>query len=99
MSLPIRLLPEATDDLSAAVEWYKKTKTIGLGERFVVAVRDAIRRVATHPTMHGTVYQDVRKSRVIGFPYIVLYREDQGELVVISVFHTSRDPAEWQIRA
>jgi hypothetical protein len=32
------------------------------------------------------------------FPYIVLYREDQGELVVVSVFHTSRDPADWQSR-
>ena len=48
--------------------------------------------------MHGTVYQDVRKAVIRRFPFIVLYREDQGEIVVLSVFHTARNPAIWQSR-
>jgi len=48
--------------------------------------------------MHGIVHYDVRKAVVTRFPYIVLYREEAGEVLVISVFHTSRDPAVWQAR-
>lgn len=98
MSLPNRLLPEATDELTAAVDWYRQQGRRGVGRQLLGAVRATIRAVAANPKMHATVYQDVRKALVPGFPYVVLYREDQGELVVISVFHTSRDPAEWQSR-
>jgi toxin ParE1/3/4 len=58
-----------------------------------------LRRIAAQPRLHAAVYQDVRKAVVSRFPYIVLYREEPGEVVVISVFHTSRDPSEWQLRA
>ena len=39
-----------------------------------------------------------RKAVVSRFPYVVLYREEAGEVVVISVFHTARDPSIWQSR-
>jgi plasmid stabilization system protein ParE len=97
MSLPIRLLPEATDELTEAVDWYKLQRP-GLGKQFLSTIRRVIRSVAANPKMHAVVYKDVRKAVVPVYPYIVLYREEQGELVVVSVFHTSRDPAEWQSR-
>jgi plasmid stabilization system protein ParE len=40
----------------------------------------------------------VRRALVTKFPYVVLYREDQGEIIVIAVFHTSRNPSVWQSR-
>ncbi len=46
----------------------------------------------------AAVYGDVRKAVVRRFPYVVLYREDAAEVVVIAVFHTSRDPSIWQAR-
>jgi toxin ParE1/3/4 len=48
--------------------------------------------------MHGFVLEDVRKAVVSGFPYCVYYREVEGSVVILSVFHTSRDPKEWQER-
>jgi plasmid stabilization system protein ParE len=97
MSLPIRFLPEAKAEFDNAVDWYEKQRT-GLGNSFLDRVRDVLQRISANPRLHAAVYLDVRKAVVRRFPYVVLYREDQGEVLVVSVFHTSRDPAVWQKR-
>jgi plasmid stabilization system protein ParE len=97
MSLKVRFLPESRAEFDAAVDWYKE-RGADLAKDFVARVRAVIKQVAATPRMHATVHGDVRKAIVGRFPYVVLYREDAGELVVVSVFHTSRDPAEWQSR-
>jgi toxin ParE1/3/4 len=98
MSLPIRLLPAAKAEFDAAADWYEQQRA-GLGVDFVKAVREVLNRIAANPRLHGVVYQDVRKAVVKRFPYVVLYREEPGEVIVISVFHSSRDPSIWQSRA
>ena len=97
MSLPIRFLPEAKAEFDDAVDWYQQQRT-GLGTAFLTRVRDVLQRISANPRLHAVVYLDVRKAVVQRFPYIVLYREDQGEVLIVSVFHTSRDPAAWQKR-
>jgi toxin ParE1/3/4 len=97
MSLPIRLLTEARDEFDAAVVCYEQQRP-GLGLAFLDRVRDVLGRIAANPQLHGIVYQDVRKAVVRKFPYVVLYREEAGEVVVIAVFHSKRDPAIWQGR-
>jgi len=97
MSLPIRFLPEARDEYDAAADYYEQQQ-VGLGVDFIARVREVLQRIAANPKLHAAVYQDVRKAVVRRFPYIVLYREDAGEVIVISVFHTARDPAVWQSR-
>lgn len=44
------------------------------------------------------MYKDARRAVVKRFPYVVIYQEMPTEVLVISVFHTSRDPKEWQRR-
>jgi plasmid stabilization system protein ParE len=97
MSLPIVFRPDARAEFDDAADWYEQRRP-GLGATFTEAVDDVLDLVAAQPRMHATVYKDVRKTVVPVFPYIMLYREDQGGLVVVSVFHTSRDPAEWKSR-
>lgn len=97
MSLPIRLLPDAKAEFDDAANWYEQRQT-GLGVKFVARIRTVLDRISNNPRMHGIVQDDVRKAVVTRFPYIVLYREEAGEVLIISVFHTSRDPAVWQAR-
>ena len=68
----------------------------GLGVDFVRRVRAVLNSIAADPQRHVAVYGDVRKASVSRFPYVVLYREELGEVIVISVFHTARDPSIWQ---
>jgi plasmid stabilization system protein ParE len=98
MSLPIRFLPEAKAEFDDAADWYEQQQT-GLGVDFIARVRQTLNRLAVNPLLHAVVYKDIRKAIVSRFPYVVLYREDSGELIVISVFHTSRDPSLWKSRA
>jgi toxin ParE1/3/4 len=94
MTLPIRLLPEARVELNEAVDWYEQRRP-GLGSRFFAQVKAALNRIAANPQLHAPV----RKARVHRFPYLIFYREEPGEVIVISVFHTSRDPSIWQSRS
>jgi plasmid stabilization system protein ParE len=96
MSLPIRFLPEAKFDFDDAVDWYEKHT--GLGKELVARVNEVLNRISLNPRLHAVTYKDVRKAVVRRFPYLVLYREEAGEVVVISVFHCSRDPSVWQSR-
>jgi toxin ParE1/3/4 len=97
MTFPIRLLPEAKAEFDSAADWYEQ-KQKGLGIDFILRVGEVFKRIAGNPGMHPVVYKDVRRALLKKFPYVVLYREDQGEIIVIAVFHTSRNPAVWQSR-
>ncbi|MCI0683482.1 MAG: type II toxin-antitoxin system RelE/ParE family toxin [Gemmataceae bacterium] len=94
----VRFVPEAQTEFDDAADWYER-KRAGLGVDVVAKVRDVIHRISVTPRMHQIVYRDVRRAVVARFPYIVLYREVGNEIVVVAVFHTSRNPAVWLSRA
>jgi toxin ParE1/3/4 len=98
MTLPVRLLPEARVEFDEATDRYEQLRA-GLGTTFVTRVRDVLHHIGADPQRHATVYLDVRKAVVPRFPYIILYREEPDAVLVISVFHTSRDPSIWKTRA
>jgi plasmid stabilization system protein ParE len=97
MSLPVRLLPEAKAEFDAAADWYEQQRK-GLGVDFISRVRAVMQRIAANPRLHAIVYKDVRKAVVSRFPFLVLYREAAAEVIVVAVFHTSRNPSIWQAR-
>jgi toxin ParE1/3/4 len=98
MNPPIRLLPEAKAEFDAAADCYEQQRR-GLGVDFVTRIREVFKRLAVNPKLYTMVYRAVRQAIVACFPYVVLYREVQGEVLVISVFHTAQNPTLWQIRA
>lgn len=97
MRKPILLRPAARAEYDAAGDWYERQQP-GLAAAFTTAVQQVFDRIGSQPQLHGVVQRDVRKALVKGFPYCVYYRERPTAVVVLSVFHTSRDPAIWQGR-
>lgn len=98
MSLPVKFLSEAEGDLRDATQWYE-TERQGLGRKFKNAVFDGIDLVAKHPRSFAVERRGVRSAPVEGFPrYRVYYRVHRTHLEIVSVFHTSRDPEQWQRR-
>jgi toxin ParE1/3/4 len=91
------ILPEAQADFDEGVRWYAKEKK-GRGRKFAEAVKQVLKRLRKMPKAHTVVMKDVRRALVPGFPYIVLYRVTDDEVVIISIFHTSQDPYKWQSR-
>lgn len=97
MSLPVVFRRAAIAEFDEAADWYEGRKN-GLGEEFTAAVRRVLARIAADPDLYPEVYEDVRGALITGYPYCVYYREEPGQVLVLSVFHTSRDPSIWQQR-
>lgn len=97
MSLPVVVEDVAQAEFDEAFDWYD-ARSASKAVQFAEAVQAVFARIGAHPRAHGIVYKDVRKAVVLGFAYCVYYFEEPQRVVVISVFHTSRDPAVWQGR-
>ena len=98
MSQPVILLDAARAEFDEAYD-YLQGQRLGLGEEFAEKVRAVFTRIATTPKLHQVVLKGVRRAVVSKFSYCVYYREEADCIRVLSVFHTSRDPAIWQGRA
>jgi toxin ParE1/3/4 len=98
MSRPITFRRQARREFDDAADWYEQRRA-GLGARFVDAVQRVLDQAAANPQRYPEVFGDVREGVVQGFPFCVYYRAESGQIVVLAVFHTSRDPAVWQSRA
>jgi plasmid stabilization system protein ParE len=98
MSRKVTFQPEAKAEIADAHAHYEAVQR-GLGRRFRAAVRDRIALLKKSPLVHQIIHSpDVRRALVPGFPYAIIYRVAAGGIEVISIFHTSRNPAVWQQR-
>ena len=97
MSLPVIYLPEARDDVDVAFADYER-QLAGLGDRFLEAVRDQVTRIQASPALYGLVHPDVRAAPIRRFPYVVYYRVEGDNIVVLAVQHGRRSPGVWQGR-
>lgn len=91
--------PEAEDELEAALAWYEE-RVAGLGLRLVLAVDDAVARIAALPQACSEVPRVkarvvVRRARVSGFPYSVAFVQLENEVRVIAIAHDKRKPGYW----
>lgn len=98
MSLPVIFRRTARREFDDAADWYEHRRA-GLGARFVAAVQYVLDEVSSNPQRYPVVFRGVREGLVQRFPYCVYCREENGQIVVLAVFHTARDPSIWRARA
>jgi toxin ParE1/3/4 len=97
VSLPVVLSHEAEAEFDEAVDWYEQRA--GSGSEFLALFRKMLTQIAESPELHAVVFNDVRRAVFRRYPYSILYRIRTDVVEVIAVFHSSRDPSEWQGRA
>lgn len=56
-------------------------------------------RSLPQPQLYAVVHKGMRRVTAERFPYSVYFRAETRRVVVLAVFHGSRDPAIWQHRA
>lgn len=93
----IRFLPEAEQDLSNAYDWYD-SQQLGLGSRFVAAVREASFKCSSDPLSHELYLEFFRRRRVWGFPYDIVFHVDDGVLTIVAIRHHFRGTDDWRHR-
>lgn len=84
-------------EFDEAADWYNLQRP-GLGKDFVAEVERVLELVCDQPTLFPIADGDVRVTPIRRFPYALYYRVKPTQIVVIAVFHTSRDPKAWKSR-
>lgn len=90
--------PEAEADLEDARNWYER-QDAGLGDEFLESVGEAFEKILLMPQLHRMIHQDVRRALTRRFPFAVYYRIENGEVMILAVIHSRRDPRAWKSRA
>jgi toxin ParE1/3/4 len=97
MNLPVAIRPEAEADLTEAYGWYQGCRD-GLGDEFLLSVEAALDSIQRFPQSYPAVHKQVRRALLRRFPYGVFYLVEEEAIVVLAVFHASRNPKRWQER-
>ncbi len=82
------LLPRAERDIQSTFEWYESQRP-GLGEEFLVTLRERLETIRNFPEAFPIIYRDVRRAVVSVRP---------ARVAALAIVHQSRDPAIWPRR-
>jgi toxin ParE1/3/4 len=97
VSRQFEVRPQAAAELDEAAAWYA-ARSRGLGAEFVRVVDAAFSAIQRNPSQFPLVHGEVRRAVLRRFPYAILFIESEEAIVVLSVFHSRRDPERWQNR-
>jgi toxin ParE1/3/4 len=80
----------AERDLAKAWRWYED-QSVGLGDKFIAAVREAVVDLQTAADRQGEYYRGFRRVLLRPFPYKVFYRIERDHVIIFRVLHASRE--------
>lgn len=98
MSLTVTFHRAASAEFIEASAWYE-SKRVGLALEFMAEIGRCLSLASKHPLQFAVVREDIRRVVANRFPYSVYFRAEEHRIVVLAVFHGSRDPAIWLVRA
>jgi toxin ParE1/3/4 len=93
----VRFLPEAEAELLHEVEYYSMARS-GTGIRFQAAVEVALQRAQSHPRGGAPSPHGTRSMLIKGFPFSLVYRHTEQELLVVALAPHRRRPGYWRTR-
>jgi hypothetical protein len=88
---------ESRLDILEAFSWYESRRP-GLGRDFEIYIEAGLNLIAHSPFLSQKRYRNLRIHFINKFPYGIHYLIEDQTIKVFGVFHTSRDPANWQTR-
>jgi plasmid stabilization system protein ParE len=97
MSLSVSFRRSARTEFIEAAAWYAGERQ-NLGVEFIAEIERCVTAAAERLMTYSAVYKDVRRVVAKRFPFSVYFRAEAHRIVVLAVFHGSRDPAIWQNR-
>lgn len=84
-------------EIAKASSWYEGEKP-GLGKDFLRQVEECVSAIAENPFRFRRAHKETRRARIDRFPYGLLYRVTEDEIVVVACMHSRRHPRRWQGR-
>lgn len=91
--MKIEYHPAVADELEQIRDYYED-KSAGLGKAFVDELERQLLNIAAMPSRWMVVRGDVRRSLMKRFPYVILFRSVDDEIIRVTVVkHEKRHPA------
>ena len=88
----------AEQEFDDAIAWYEGERE-GLGQEFRATIEQYFQRIADNPELFPKIRGDVRRAVVLRrFPYVIHFLIEKDRVVIMSVFHTSREPEQLKNR-
>jgi len=96
---PIRFRSEARRELNEAIRYYNKERR-GLGTRFLKVAEQAFDRIQETPSTGGPWDRATRLLSLMPrrFPYGIIFKEYDTEILIFSVYHLHRRGDDWYDR-
>jgi plasmid stabilization system protein ParE len=92
--MQIRFLPEAEAELLHEVGYYSELRS-GTGIRFQAAVEAAAERASRHPLGGAPSPHGTRSMLVKGFPFSLVYRPSENDILVVALAPHRKRPGYW----
>ena len=90
----IIFLDPATKELTEAVAFYNE-RVDGLGKQFISELERTLDRIGRQPQSGRLMNSCTRRMLLSRFPYAVLYREEDKQIVIVAIMYKHRKPEYW----
>ncbi len=97
MGLAFFISEAAEADIYEAYNWYFE-KNNELGRQFEFQIKETIKNIQQRPENFQLRYSRIHVCFAKQFPYGIHYYFDETRIIVVAVFHTSRNPKVWKSR-
>jgi len=87
----------AEKEFDDSIAWYENERE-GLGQEFRNGVEEYFQRIADNPEWFPEVRGEVRRAVVRRFPFVIHFLIEKERIVILSIFHTSREPEQLKHR-
>lgn len=94
MSRKVRITSIAEMEISDSIFWYD-SQSSGLGSEFYNEVFELIEAIRNNPKIYKVRHFQIRVAPIKRFPFSIHYVFENNEILILSVFHNSRNPENW----
>jgi plasmid stabilization system protein ParE len=93
MAYSFTLREEAVKDFTDAYVWHEEQQD-GLGGQFRIEFQKKLELICNNPFHYKKPYKRFHEALTDRFPFLIVYTVEEkiNQIVVIAIFHTSRNP-------
>jgi len=92
MDFKITILRLAEKEIDESIEFYEN-RSKGLGKQFLIYLKSSLKVLSVNPKLFEIKKPpNYRELTLVKFPFVIIYEIIQNEVIIHSVFHTSRSP-------
>ena len=97
--MDIEFLKLAQLELDDAFGYYE-SELQGLGYKFLLEVKNSIKRILSYPKSYQEIGQYSRRCLVQKFPYGIIYqcKKESSLILIVAIAHLHRKPDYWLSR-